>query len=137
MILSGYNLIDRAIVKSIFFFIKESSITNYLELFRSCYWPNNQPAPPFVVRSESEKEQIRRMLEKTITKLILGNMLYTLILCILDSLSPMIREQVIAEKIQYLIDVFQNKRINKHLLYIILDLIMMHLVPESASLRSN
>jgi hypothetical protein len=48
----------------------------------------------------------------------------------------MIREQVLGEKIQYLIDIFQSKRINKHILYIMLDLLMIHLVPESATLRS-
>ena len=39
--------------------------------------------------------------------------------------------QGITEKVQGLVDVFQNKRINKHLLFIAIDLILIHLIPEN------
>ncbi|KAJ3345231.1 hypothetical protein HDU91_007428 [Kappamyces sp. JEL0680] len=121
----GGHVINRAILRMVYFVIGEESVTTYLENFRNSFWPNNQPAPPFVVRSESEKAHIRRKLEQNILALVAGN------------LNHIIKEQAAGERILYLIDVFQTKRTNKHLLFILIDLIMVHLIPESASLRAN
>lgn len=62
--------------------IKEPSLVGYLELFRLSFWPNNQPAPPFVVRTESEKERIREMLERVIVKMLSGT--YSCFLAVFD-----------------------------------------------------
>lgn len=59
-------------MKGAFYIITEPSLASYLELFRLSYWPNNQPAPPFVVRTESEKERIREMLERVIVNMLSG-----------------------------------------------------------------
>lgn len=52
--------------------IEEKSIVNYLEQFRLSYWPNNQPALPFIVRSESEKAKIKELLELAIIRIASG-----------------------------------------------------------------
>ncbi|KAJ2999659.1 hypothetical protein HDV02_002132 [Globomyces sp. JEL0801] len=54
-----------------------------------------------------------------------------------NTVCPIIDEEEAYEKVKYIIDVFQNQRTNKHLIYVLVDLILVHVVPETASLQPN
>lgn len=54
------------------FAICEDSIAGYLRALRVSFWPNNQAAPPFMVKTESEKVRIREMLGLALLNLVNG-----------------------------------------------------------------
>jgi Sorting nexin C terminal len=56
-----------------FHVIEEEAVSFYLRSFRLSFWPNNQPAPPYMVKSESEKVRIRELLELLLVQNVSGN----------------------------------------------------------------
>jgi hypothetical protein len=55
--------------------IEEEAVSFYLKSFRLSFWPNNQPAPPYMVKSESEKVRIRELLELSLVQNVSGNII--------------------------------------------------------------
>ncbi|KAJ3262346.1 hypothetical protein HK103_002787 [Boothiomyces macroporosus] len=104
---------------------REDTLALYLELIRESFWPNDIPCAPNPLRSESEKKAIRERLENNLHDMIPKNYNY------------LMKPEDTKEKVKSLVDVFQNKRINKHLLYIAVDLILVHIAPEIASPKVN
>ena len=60
-------------MKLAYHLIDEDSVSFYLKAFRLSFWPNNQPAPPYMVKSESEKVRIRELLEQSLINNVSGN----------------------------------------------------------------
>ncbi|KAI8911787.1 PXA domain-containing protein [Gorgonomyces haynaldii] len=119
------HVINRAILRGVYFIIAEEQIANYLLIFRLAFWPNNHPAPNSPVRSHAEKEEIKAELESA------------LLAYFEPFLSPLLGQDEAKIKIRSLMGVFQSKSINKHLIFVFLDLILAHLIPEYAEVRPS
>nr|KAJ3409110.1 sorting nexin 25 [Polyrhizophydium stewartii] len=121
----GSPIINRIVMKGIYFLICEEQIVNYLLLFRLSFWPDNNPAPAnYAVRSEREKKETKKDLEDALVNLIAP-------LC-----SPLLGQQLAEERTRFLVDVFQYKSINKHLIFVVIDLILAHVASDVAEMRA-
>ncbi|KAK6098084.1 hypothetical protein BDV3_004531 [Batrachochytrium dendrobatidis] len=117
-------LVNRLIMKGIYFLICEEQITFYLLLLRTAFWPDNIPAPStYSVRSEREKNESKQELEARLIAMISP-------LC-----APLLGQQLAEDKTRFLFNVFQNKTINKHLIFVVVDLFLAHFAPEYAETR--
>jgi hypothetical protein len=124
-VVNRYLKLTRLVLRGIDFIIREKSIANYCLLLRLSLWPNDQPALPDPIKTESEKERIRYLLENSLSTIISGN--FNLI----AKGNPFMSKLETVEKMKFLMDVFQHKKLNKHLLYIVLDLILVHVLPQN------
>ncbi|KAJ3041768.1 hypothetical protein HDV00_008658 [Rhizophlyctis rosea] len=112
------GVVNRIIMKSIYSLICPESVAAYLQLFRMGMWPNGVLADAAPKRSLEEQLATRVEVEKRV----LG--------CVPAQLHTLLGKQRVDENVSSAFEAFQNKTINKHLFYILLDLILVHLVPE-------
>ncbi|KAJ1341449.1 hypothetical protein BSLG_003878 [Batrachochytrium salamandrivorans] len=106
----------------------DEQIANYLLLLRRAFWPENIQAPStYGVRSERDKQESKIELETYLVNLV--SQLHT------ASYVPLLSRPLAEERVRFLFSVFQSKTINKHLLFVVIDLILAHIAPEYAETR--
>lgn len=129
----GGPIINRFILRSTSQIISEENIAGYLLTFRCSFWPNNHPCPKTPPRSVQEKKQSRHELEMSLLQHLSRMFILTLAI-----ISPLIGTETANERIVLLLNTFQDQKINKHLIFILLDLILLaHLLPEYSESRKN
>ncbi|KAJ3280684.1 hypothetical protein HK104_000469 [Borealophlyctis nickersoniae] len=112
------SMINRLIMKSVYSLISENQVANYISMFRMSMWPNGYPVEEVPPRSPEEQQATLTELETKLRS------------SFPPILETLLGEDAVQETSHNLIQVFQSKSVNKHLFYILLDLILVHLVPE-------
>ncbi|KAJ1342221.1 hypothetical protein BSLG_003144 [Batrachochytrium salamandrivorans] len=117
------------ILTQLMFFVKpilHSFATPFVN--RRAFWPENIQAPStYGVRSERDKQESKIELETYLVNLV--SQLHT------ASYVPLLSRPLAEEQVRFLFSVFQSKTINKHLLFVVIDLILAHIAPEYAETR--
>jgi hypothetical protein len=56
---------------------------------------------------------------------------------ITENIGSLLGAQVIQESVDDIMGAFQSKRVNKHLVYVLLDILLVHLAPEISLSKTN
>ncbi|KAL1925276.1 uncharacterized protein VTP21DRAFT_159 [Calcarisporiella thermophila] len=120
------GLVDRVLAQFLQHILSVDRLTYYIQLLRESLWPNGVRAPPPVLPTEEERRlrQIEAELKLLVAlpgpfKRLLGEDITEQLKAVHHALAPFQR----------------NKFVNKHLIYLVLDLIISRIAPELA--RNN
>ncbi|TPX44384.1 hypothetical protein SeMB42_g04346 [Synchytrium endobioticum] len=111
-------VINRAILWRVYSIIEEESIVGYMKTFRNSFWPDGVLATEPLPRSRIEMTMTKTEIETRVrtalppwTKTLTGH-------------------NVAEERVLLILAALQSKEINKHLLFVMLDLLLNRLFPE-------
>jgi len=116
----SYRILSHAIQTHV---LDPTLIPSLLRTARAALFPNNTPAPPRIIPSASEQLLIRQRCAETILSLIPAK--------IQDIYFGSGIERRVRE-VEELLNVFDDTYCNKHLLYGVVELIIVRLLPEMA-----
>jgi len=113
------STVERKVRDTVTQFLSEMQILNSIGMFRDSMWPGGQLRPPLVPRSAEEKAQARDVANRMLSALIP------------DLVSNMIGRSNARRGARRMFAVLQNRRLNQHLAYTILDELIAALFPEA------
>nr|KAF6428486.1 sorting nexin 25 [Rousettus aegyptiacus] len=90
----------------------------YINLFRDAFWPHGKLAPPTDIRSEEQSQETKQRAQQKL----LEN--------IPDMLQSLVGQQNARHGIIKIFNALQETRANKHLLYVLMELLLIELCPE-------
>ena len=96
----------------------EQMLVYYISLFRDAFWPNGKLAPPTTIRSKEQSQETKQRARQKL----LEN--------IPDMLQSLVGQQNARHGIIKIFNALQETRANKHLLYVLMELLLIELCPE-------
>jgi sorting nexin-25 len=123
----AHGSLNRKVRDTVNHFLDEVNIMNSIGMFRDSMWPGGQLRPPASARSAEEKAQARDDANRMLSALIPG--IYFIFLgCVvsnphlgIDLAANMIGRSNARRGARRIFAVLQNRRLNQHLAYTILD----------------
>ncbi|XP_023670504.1 sorting nexin-25 [Paramormyrops kingsleyae] len=110
--------INKQIRDTVSWIFSEQMLVYYITIFRDAFWPNGKLAPHSKARSDSE----RRATKERAQQKLLEN--------IPDALQSLVGQQNARYGIIKIFNALQETKANKHLLYVLLEIIVKELCPE-------
>ncbi|XP_078418345.1 sorting nexin-25 [Cetorhinus maximus] len=110
--------INKQIRDTINWIVSEQMLVCYINLFRDAFWPNGKLAPPTVARTEQQRMETKHKAQQKL----LDN--------IPDALQNLVGQQNARHGIIKIFNALQESSANKHLLYMLLELLLIELCPE-------
>ncbi|XP_012499441.1 PREDICTED: sorting nexin-25 [Propithecus coquereli] len=110
--------INKQIRDTVNWIFSEQMLVYYINIFRDAFWPNGKLAPPTKIRS---KEQCQETKQRAQQKLLEN---------IPDMLQSLVGQQNARHGIIKIFNALQETRANKHLLYVLMELLLIELCPE-------
>ncbi|CDQ94461.1 unnamed protein product [Oncorhynchus mykiss] len=93
-------------------------IVCYINIFRDTFWPNGKLAPQIKARSDTERRETKERAQQKL----LDN--------IPDALQNLVGQQNARYGIIKIFNALQEANANKHLLYVLMEMILKELCPE-------
>uniref|UniRef100_A0AAA9U0I0 Sorting nexin 25 n=1 Tax=Bos taurus TaxID=9913 RepID=A0AAA9U0I0_BOVIN len=114
--------INKQIRDTVNWIFSEQMLVYYINLFRDAFWPNGKPAPPNTIpRQEQSRARSQETKQRAQQKLLEN---------IPDMLQSLVGQQNARYGIIKIFNALQEKRANKHLLYVLMELLLTELCPE-------
>ncbi len=98
--------------------VSEPMLIFYIDMFREALWPDGQPAPPALVRSDEEKVVTKEEAKQRFLK------------CSPPNLQTILGQRNCQVGLLKMFDTFQDPRANKQLFYCYFKLLLYEIVPE-------
>ncbi|TPX38019.1 hypothetical protein SmJEL517_g00394 [Synchytrium microbalum] len=111
-------VINRAILWGVYRCIEEDSVAGYLKNFRDSFWPDGVLATEPLPRSRIESAMTKTEVEARLKA------------CVPPVLKTLIGQEAADDRLMLMLEALQNKEINKHLMFVMLDLVLNRLFPE-------
>ncbi|XP_027955631.1 sorting nexin-25 isoform X3 [Eumetopias jubatus] len=113
--------INKQIRDTVNWIFSEQMLVYYINVFRDAFWPNGKLAPPTTIRSEEQSQATKQRAQQKL----LEN--------IPDMLQSLVGQQNARHGIIKIFNALQETRANKHLLYVLMELLLIELCPELRS----
>ncbi|XP_034503658.1 sorting nexin-25 [Ailuropoda melanoleuca] len=113
--------INKQIRDTVNWIFSEQMLVYYISVFRDAFWPNGKLAPPTTIRSEEQSQATKQRAQQKL----LEN--------IPDTLQSLVGQQNARHGIIKIFNALQETRANKHLLYVLMELLLIELCPELRS----
>ncbi|KAM5279336.1 sorting nexin-25 isoform 5-T5 [Hipposideros larvatus] len=110
--------INKQIRDTVNWIFSEQMLVYYINVFRDAFWPNGKLAPPTKLRSEEQSQETKQRAQQKL----LEN--------IPDALQSLVGQQNARHGIIKIFNALQETRANKHLLYVLMELLLTELCPE-------
>ncbi|XP_051025681.1 sorting nexin-25 [Acomys russatus] len=110
--------INKQIRDTVNWIFSEPMLVYYVNAFRDAFWPNGKLAPPTRIRSEAQSQETKQRAQQKL----LEN--------IPDTLQSLVGQQNARHGIIKIFKALQERRANKHLLYVLMELLLTELCPE-------
>uniref|UniRef100_A0A8C3VT08 Sorting nexin 25 n=1 Tax=Catagonus wagneri TaxID=51154 RepID=A0A8C3VT08_9CETA len=110
--------INKQIRDTVNWIFSEQMLVYYIGLFRDAFWPNGKLAPPTTIRNEEQSQETKQRAQQKL----LEN--------IPDMLQSLVGQQNARHGIIKIFNALQETRANKHLLYVLMELLITELCPE-------
>ncbi|XP_056658938.1 sorting nexin-25 isoform X1 [Monodelphis domestica] len=110
--------INKQIRDTVNWIFSEPMLVYYINVFRDAFWPNGKLAPPTPPRSEEQSQETKQRAQQKL----LEN--------IPDMLQSLVGQQNARHGIIKIFNALQETRANKHLLYVLMELLLIELCPE-------
>uniref|UniRef100_UPI00398F313C sorting nexin-25 n=1 Tax=Pristiophorus japonicus TaxID=55135 RepID=UPI00398F313C len=110
--------INKQIRDTINWIVSEQMLVCYINLFRDAFWPNGKLAPPTAPRTEQQRLETKHKAQQKL----LDN--------IPDALQNLVGQQNARHGIIKVFNALQESSANKHLLYMLVELLLIELCPE-------
>ncbi|KAI9274455.1 PXA domain-containing protein [Phascolomyces articulosus] len=121
-VLGGGLLVDKFLEQTILHILSEDNLVYYLQLGRNLLWPNGRFLRKGEPVSDEEKERLRIKAERLIT------------VSIPETIGKMLFEAENLDQLQlhihYALEPLQNQYINRHLMFLLVDLVASKILPE-------
>jgi len=116
---------NRSLIRGIGFLLSEEKVAWYLGQLSSALWPNGRfiesKPPPTPEETEISRKIAQLMMKESIPK----------------SVKDLFGKGVIDDGFNRILEIFQNKAVNKHLICIVIDLVFLNIYPEHYKQLSN
>ncbi|XP_030047356.1 LOW QUALITY PROTEIN: sorting nexin-25 [Microcaecilia unicolor] len=113
--------INKQIRETVDWIFSEQMVIYYISVFRDAFWPNAKLAPPKASRTEKQCQETKQKAQQKL----LEN--------IPDALQSLFGQQNARHGIIKIFNALQKTRANKHLLYVLMELLLTELCPELRS----
>ncbi|XP_054576105.1 sorting nexin-25 isoform X2 [Eptesicus fuscus] len=110
--------INKQIRDTVNWIFSEQMLVYYITVFRDAFWPNGKLAPPTKIRSKEQSQETKQRAQQKL----LEN--------IPDMLQNLVGQQNARHGIIKIFNALQETRANKHLLYVLMELLLIELCPE-------
>ncbi|KAF5922430.1 hypothetical protein HPG69_009474 [Diceros bicornis minor] len=110
--------INKQIRDTVNWIFSEQMLVYYISVFRDAFWPNGKLAPPTTIRSEEQSQETKQRAQQKL----LEN--------IPDTLQSLVGQQNARHGIIKIFNALQETRANKHLIYVLMELLLIELCPE-------
>uniref|UniRef100_A0A8C6QS01 Sorting nexin 25 n=1 Tax=Nannospalax galili TaxID=1026970 RepID=A0A8C6QS01_NANGA len=110
--------INKQIRDTVNWIFSEQMLVYYINVFRDAFWPNGKLAPPTRIRSKTQSQETKQRAQQKL----LEN--------IPDTLQSLVGQQNARHGIIKIFKALQETRANKHLLYVLMELLLIELCPE-------
>ncbi|XP_051472727.1 sorting nexin-25 isoform X2 [Apus apus] len=110
--------INKQIRDTVHWMFSEPMLVYYIGVFRDAFWPNGKLAPPPRAKSEEQKQETKQRAQQKL----LEN--------IPDTLQSLVGQQNARHGVVKVFNALQERKANKHLLYVLLELLLTELCPE-------
>ncbi|XP_076708518.1 sorting nexin-25 isoform X2 [Callospermophilus lateralis] len=110
--------INKQIRDTVNWIFSEQMLVYYINVFRDAFWPNGKLAPPTTIRSKAQSQETKQKAQQKL----LEN--------IPDTLQSLVGQQNARHGIIKIFKALQETRANKHLLYVLMELLLIELCPE-------
>ncbi|VTJ89390.1 Hypothetical predicted protein, partial [Marmota monax] len=110
--------INKQIRDTVNWIFSEQMLVYYISVFRDAFWPNGKLAPPTTIRSKAQSQETKQRAHQKL----LEN--------IPDTLQSLVGQQNARHGIIKIFKALQETRANKHLLYVLMELLLIELCPE-------
>ncbi|XP_048186785.1 sorting nexin-25 [Perognathus longimembris pacificus] len=110
--------INKQIRDTVNWIFSEQMLIYYIGVFRDAFWPNGKLAAPSAIRSDAGSQETKQKAQQKL----LEN--------IPDTLQSLVGQQNARHGIIKIFKALQERRANKHLLYVLLELLLIELCPE-------
>uniref|UniRef100_A0A2K6S9C3 Sorting nexin 25 n=1 Tax=Saimiri boliviensis boliviensis TaxID=39432 RepID=A0A2K6S9C3_SAIBB len=110
--------INKQIRDTVNWIFSEQMLVYYISIFRDAFWPDGKLAPPTTTRSEERSQKTKQKAQQKL----LEN--------IPDMLQSLVGQQNARHGIIKIFNALQETRANKHLLYVLMELLLIELCPE-------
>uniref|UniRef100_A0A2K6BMU3 Sorting nexin 25 n=1 Tax=Macaca nemestrina TaxID=9545 RepID=A0A2K6BMU3_MACNE len=110
--------INKQIRDTVNWIFSEQMLVYYINIFRDAFWPHGKLAPPTTIRSEEQSQETKQRAQQKL----LEN--------IPDMLQSLVGQQNARHGIIKIFNALQETRANKHLLYVLMELLLIELCPE-------
>ncbi|XP_013368419.1 PREDICTED: sorting nexin-25 isoform X3 [Chinchilla lanigera] len=110
--------INKQIRDTVNWIFSEQMLVYYINVFRDAFWPNGKLAPPTRIRSKAQSQETKQRAQQKL----LEN--------IPDTLQSLLGQQNARHGIIKIFKALQETRANKHLLYVLMELLLIELCPE-------
>ncbi|XP_040150348.2 sorting nexin-25 isoform X6 [Ictidomys tridecemlineatus] len=110
--------INKQIRDTVNWIFSEQMLVYYINVFRDAFWPNGKLAPPTTIRSKAQSQETKQRAQQKL----LEN--------IPDTLQSLVGQQNARHGIIKIFKALQETRANKHLLYVLMELLLIELCPE-------
>lgn len=110
--------INKQIRDTVNWIFSEQMIVCYINIFRDTFWPNGKLAPQIKARSDTERRETKERAQQKL----LDN--------IPDALQNLVGQQNARYGIIKIFNALQEANANKHLLYVLMEMILKELCPE-------
>ncbi|KAM4837327.1 sorting nexin-25 isoform 1-T1 [Thomomys bottae] len=110
--------INKQIRDTVNWIFSEQMLVYYIGVFRDAFWPDGKLAPPSASRSDTGSQETKQKAQQKL----LEN--------IPDTLQSLVGQQNARHGIIKIFKALQERRANKHLLYVLMELLLTELCPE-------
>ncbi|GAB0188554.1 sorting nexin-25 [Grus japonensis] len=110
--------INKQIRDTVHWMFSEPMLVYYIGVFRDAFWPNGKLAPPPRAKSDEQKQETKQRAQQKL----LEN--------IPDTLQSLVGQQNARHGVVKVFNALQERKANKHLLYVLLELLLTELCPE-------
>ncbi|XP_064128999.1 sorting nexin-25 isoform X1 [Loxodonta africana] len=110
--------INKQIRDTVNWIFSEQMLVYYISVFRDAFWPNGKLAPPTTIRNKQQSPETKQRAQQKL----LEN--------IPDMLQSLVGQQNARHGIIKIFNALQETRANKHLLYVLMELLLIELCPE-------
>ncbi|KAM9381971.1 sorting nexin-25 isoform 2-T2 [Phaethornis superciliosus] len=110
--------INKQIRDTVHWMFSEPMLVYYIGVFRDAFWPNGKLASPPRAKSEEQKQETKQRAQQKL----LEN--------IPDTLQSLVGQQNARHGVVKVFNALQERKANKHLLYVLLELLLTELCPE-------
>ncbi|XP_077000361.1 sorting nexin-25 isoform X2 [Tamandua tetradactyla] len=110
--------INKQIRDTLNWIFSDQMLVYYINVFRDAFWPNGKLAPPTTARNEEQRRETKHRAQQKL----LEN--------IPDTLQSLVGQQNARHGIIKIFNALQETRANKHLLYVLMELLLIELCPE-------
>uniref|UniRef100_A0AC11BRL9 Sorting nexin 25 n=2 Tax=Ovis aries TaxID=9940 RepID=A0AC11BRL9_SHEEP len=114
--------INKQIRDTVNWIFSEQMLVYYINLFRDAFWPNGKLAPPNTIPRQEQSRARSQETKRRAQQKLLEN--------IPDMLQSLVGQQNARYGIIKIFNALQEKRANKHLLYVLMELLLTELCPE-------